>query len=99
MHHKLDMHETIDLIINPFKYKCETCLTFIHLFQNIMVSAKCNLWVMDLAHSKWMIQLMCKCWQFKRCQNFSNMFKYKCEALNFCVCFNIYKKVQYATFK
>ncbi len=43
MHHKLDMHETIDLIINPLKYKCETCLTFIHLFQNIMVSAKCNL--------------------------------------------------------
>jgi hypothetical protein len=43
MHPKLNMHETFDLIIHLFKYKCETNLAFIHLFQNIMVSAKCNL--------------------------------------------------------
>jgi len=43
MHLRLGMHETFHLIINLFKHKCETYLGFIHIFQNIMVSAKCNL--------------------------------------------------------
>ncbi len=36
MHLKLCMHENIDLITNPFKYKCETCPKFlyIHLKKN-----------------------------------------------------------------
>jgi len=42
---------TFDLIINPFKYKCKICLAFIHLFQKVVVSAKCNLWIIDLTHS------------------------------------------------
>jgi len=55
-----------------------------------MVNAKCNLWVTNVTHSKWMIPFMCKGWQFKRCENFTNMFKYKYETLNCCVYFNIY---------
>jgi hypothetical protein len=43
MHPRLGMHETFDLIINLFKNKCETYLAFIHLVQNIVMSAKCNL--------------------------------------------------------
>jgi hypothetical protein len=54
------MHEHFDLIINPFKYKCETCQIFIHPFQKIVMSAKCNSWKMDLTHLKWMIQFTCK---------------------------------------
>jgi len=37
------MHEHFDLIINPFKCKCQTCQVFIHLAQEIVMSAKCNL--------------------------------------------------------
>jgi hypothetical protein len=42
IHPRLCMHEHFDLIINPFKYKCETCQGFMYPFQKIMVSAKCN---------------------------------------------------------
>jgi len=53
MHPRLCMHEHFDLIINvPFKYICETSLIFIHPFQKIVVSAKCNSWVMDLTTFK-----------------------------------------------
>jgi hypothetical protein len=42
------MHEHFDLITNLFKYKCETCQVFIHPFQKVVVSAKCNSWVINL---------------------------------------------------
>jgi hypothetical protein len=42
MHLKLCMHEHFDLITNSFKYTCETSQGFIHPFQEIMASAKCN---------------------------------------------------------
>jgi hypothetical protein len=58
MHLVVCMHEHFDLITNPFKYKCEIYQIFIHPFQEIMMNAKCNLWIMDLKHSKW----------FKRCE-------------------------------
>jgi hypothetical protein len=45
MYSRLCMHEHFDLIINPFKYKYETCQSFIHPFQNIMANAN---WVVDL---------------------------------------------------
>jgi hypothetical protein len=62
MHPKLCMHhEHFDLIINQFKYKCENCQVFICPFLKNVMNAKCNSWIMDLAHSNWMIQLMCKC--------------------------------------
>jgi hypothetical protein len=60
MYSRLCMHEHFDVITNPYKYKYKTCQIFIHPFQKIMASAKCNSWVVDL-HSKWMIQFMCKC--------------------------------------
>jgi hypothetical protein len=34
--------------------------------------------------------IMCKCWWFKRCEKFTNPFKYKFETLSCCACFNIY---------
>ncbi len=52
MHLKLCMYERFDLIINPFKYKDETSLIFIHSFQKIVMNAKCNLWVVDLTTFK-----------------------------------------------
>jgi hypothetical protein len=52
MHPRLCMHEHFDLITNPFKYICETSQIFIHSFQKIVVSAKCNTWVMDLTTFK-----------------------------------------------
>jgi hypothetical protein len=33
MHLGLCMLENFDLILNAFKYKCETCQVFIHPFQ------------------------------------------------------------------
>jgi hypothetical protein len=42
MHPKLYMHEHFDLIINSFKYKCETSQIFIHPFKKIVVNVKCN---------------------------------------------------------
>jgi hypothetical protein len=42
MHPKLYMHEHFDLITNPLKYKCENSQIFIHLFQKIVVGAKCS---------------------------------------------------------
>jgi hypothetical protein len=47
MHPKLCMHEHFDLITNPFKYKCGSSQVFMHPFQKIMVSAKCNSWIVD----------------------------------------------------
>jgi hypothetical protein len=61
MHLVVYMHEHFDLIINSFKFKCEIYQVFIDPFQEIMMNAKCNLWVMDLKHSKSMISFMCKC--------------------------------------
>jgi hypothetical protein len=52
MHPRLCMHEYFDLITNSFEYKCETSQIFIHLFQKIMVSAKCNSWIVDLTTFK-----------------------------------------------
>ncbi len=52
MHPKLCMHEHFHLINNPFIYKCETSQVFIHSFQKIMVSAKCNSWIVDLVTFK-----------------------------------------------
>jgi hypothetical protein len=44
MHRKLcNNHEHFNLIINRFKYKCETCQIFIHPFKNIV---KCKLQLM-----------------------------------------------------
>jgi hypothetical protein len=40
MHLRLCMHEHFDLIINPFKYKCETSQFFIHPFKKYLISAK-----------------------------------------------------------
>jgi hypothetical protein len=52
MHLRLCMQEHFHLIINPFKYKCETSHVFIHPFQKITVSVKCNSWVGDLTTFK-----------------------------------------------
>jgi hypothetical protein len=48
MHPKLYMHEHFDLIINSFKYKCETSQIFIHPFKKIVVNVKCNFWRLNL---------------------------------------------------
>jgi len=47
VHLKLCMHEHFDLIINLFKYKCKISQIFVHLFQNIMLNAKCNSWIVN----------------------------------------------------
>jgi hypothetical protein len=52
MHFRLCMHEHFDLNINPFQYKCQTSQVFIYSFQKIVVSAKCNSWVVDLTTLK-----------------------------------------------
>jgi hypothetical protein len=52
MHPRLCMYEHFDLIIDPFKYKCETSQIFRHLFQKNLVNAKCNSWVVDLTTFK-----------------------------------------------
>ncbi len=39
---RLCMHEHFDLIINAFKYKCETSQIFKYPFQKQLVNAKCN---------------------------------------------------------
>jgi hypothetical protein len=52
MHPRLCMHEHFDLIINPFKHKCETFQIFIQPFDKIVVNAKCNSWIMDLTTLK-----------------------------------------------
>jgi hypothetical protein len=52
MHFKLCMHEDFDSITHPFKYKCEFSQVFMHPFQKIMVSAKCNSWVIYLTTFK-----------------------------------------------
>ncbi len=52
MHLNVCIHEHFDLITDPFKYKCETFQNFIHPFSKIMVSVKCNSWVMDLTTFK-----------------------------------------------
>jgi len=91
MHAKICMHEHFDLITNPFKYKCEISWIFIHIFQKLVLNAKCNSWIVDFNNiqSEW----------FNSCanvnssrdeKNFTNPFKYKCEVLSCCVCFNIY---------
>jgi hypothetical protein len=46
------MHEHFDLITNPFNYKCEISQYFIHSFKKIVVSAKCNSWIVDLTTFK-----------------------------------------------
>jgi hypothetical protein len=46
------MHEHFHLIINPFKYKCETSQIFIHSFKKIMLNVKCNSWITDLTTFK-----------------------------------------------
>jgi len=89
MHNKICMDAHLDLINNPFKYKHGTHQVFIHVYQKIVMNAKCNSWIKKLTHSKWMIQFMCKCW-LKDVNKCINPFKYKCEALSCCVCFNIY---------
>ncbi len=51
------MDEHFDVVINPFKYNCETCQGFIHPFQKFWWT-----WIyliMNLTHSKWMIEVMC----------------------------------------
>jgi hypothetical protein len=48
MHPRICMHEHFGLIINPFNFKCETSQIFIYLFKPIVVSAKCNSWIVDL---------------------------------------------------
>jgi len=45
---------------------------------------------MDLTHSKWMIQSSTNVNSSKDVKKFTNLFKYKCKALNYCVCFKIY---------
>jgi len=40
---------------------------------------------MDLTHSNWMVQFMCKCYNWRDVKKFNNLFKYKCEALS-CMC-------------
>jgi hypothetical protein len=52
MHPRLYTDEHFHLINNPFKYKCETFQIFIHSFQKIMMSAKCNSWVVYLTTFK-----------------------------------------------
>jgi hypothetical protein len=89
-HIKLCMHEHFSLIINPFKYKCETFQIFICPFLTKFMNAKWNSWIMDLIESKWIIQFICKCNSLRDVKKFINPFKYKCEALSFYVCFNIY---------
>jgi hypothetical protein len=46
------MYEHFDLISNPFKYKGETSLIFIHSFQKKLMISKSNLWVVDLTTFK-----------------------------------------------
>jgi len=91
MHLKFCMHEHFDLIINPFKYKCETSQIFMHPFQKIAMNAKCNSWVVDL--NKIQIQRFNLCANgnsSKDVKQFINPFKYKYKALNCYVCFNIH---------
>ncbi len=72
MHIIFYMHEHFDIIINPFKYKCETCQIFIHPFQKIMVNMdrfnnefntfKMNDWghvQMLIVQKMWQESLMC----------------------------------------
>jgi hypothetical protein len=47
MHSRLCMHEHFDLIIDPFKYKCENFQVFIHPLKKIIMITKCNSWVVD----------------------------------------------------
>jgi hypothetical protein len=49
MNPKPCMHEHFDLIVNHFKYKCETFQFFIYQF---VVNAKCNSWTIYLTTSK-----------------------------------------------
>ncbi len=56
MHPKLCMHEHFDLIINPFKYKCEALSCYV--FSYILVSAICNIGIMVLISLEWMIQFI-----------------------------------------
>jgi len=91
MYHKLCMHEHFDLITNPFKYKCETFQIFIHPFQKIVMSAKCNSWIVDLTTFKMndstqvQILIVQEMWK-NSLTHISN----KCEALSCYVHFNIY---------
>jgi len=52
MHPRVCMHKHFDLITNQFKYECETFQIIIHPFQKIMVNAKYNTWIVDLATLK-----------------------------------------------
>jgi hypothetical protein len=52
MHPTLYMHEHFDLMINPFKYKCETSQNFKHLIKEIVVNAKYNSWILNLTTFK-----------------------------------------------
>jgi len=52
MHLELCMHEHFNLITNAFKYKFETFQILIHSFKKIMVNAKCNLSIVNLATFK-----------------------------------------------
>jgi len=52
MHPRVCMHKYFDLITNQFKYECETFQIIIHPFQKIVVNAKCNTWIVDLAALK-----------------------------------------------
>jgi hypothetical protein len=55
MHLRLYMHEHSGPINKSFKYKFETCQDFKHPFKDIVMSARCNSWIMYLTYSKWMI--------------------------------------------
>jgi hypothetical protein len=52
MHPRLYMYEHFDLIIDPFKYKCETSQIFKHPFQKILMNAKCNSQLINLTTFK-----------------------------------------------
>jgi hypothetical protein len=91
MHSRLCMHEHFDLIINPFKYKCEISQVFIHPFQKIVVSAKCNSWSSGFNNIQ--NELFNSCANVnssKDAKKITNPFKYKCEVLSYYVCLNIY---------
>jgi hypothetical protein len=85
MHLRICIDKHFDLITNLFKYKCETYKVFIYSCQKFTMNAKYNSWIMDLTHSKWMIQLMSYVDSSKDVKKHINMFKYKCEALKLCV--------------
>jgi hypothetical protein len=80
MHSRLCMHEHFDLIINSFKYKCETFQVLIHPFFKNVVSAKCDSWVMDLTTFKMNDSTHVQMLIVQKMQKkIINSFRYKCE--------------------